>query len=156
IRSWFDRLRYEAVRLLLTRSQLPTYELFADNHSHILGLGPGATSHIYGHSWYREVTAVSDVSVAKEPRYVGTRLTAEEGCRRALRGAFATPRWTDPRALARRSGVDTRATFGMLFAEGVRRGALRHVGGRYAASRDGASASHADFFESLLPSIPAD
>ena len=28
--------------------------------SHLLGLGPGATSHLFGRAWYREVTSLAN------------------------------------------------------------------------------------------------
>ncbi len=149
--QWGDRLRYEAVRLLRAEAELPVYALYENGDSHILGIGPGALSHIYGHSWFREATAVTTLSAPMEPVYLGTRLTPEDECRSALLQGLAESRRIDTRALQRRSGVDVQATFARFFDEGVRSGALR-CRGRWARRATGASpASHPQVFEALLP-----
>ena len=140
-RQWIDRLRYEVIRVVRADSELRSYAQFENNDSHILGIGPGAMSHIYGHSWYRDVTAVADLSETSEPVYLGTRVTPEDECRSALLQAFAESRWIDPGALTRRSGVDIDATFGAVLDAGRRSGALRRAG-RWYASAPGASPEH--------------
>jgi oxygen-independent coproporphyrinogen-3 oxidase len=155
-RQWVDRFRYEAVRLVRGDAELPVYALFENGDAHILGIGPGARSHIYGHSWYREVTAVADLSPATEPVYLGTRLTPEDECRSALLLGLAKSRWIDARALERRSGIDMQATFGPLLDRGVRTGALRRIGRWYRPARGASPATHPELFEALLPSIAPD
>ncbi len=155
-RQWMQRFYYEAVRLVRADAELPVYALFENGDSHILGIGPGARSHIYGHSWYREVTAVEGLRPATEPVYLGTRVTAEDECRSALLLGLAKSRWIDTRALERRSGVDVKATFGQLLDEGVRSGALRQVRGWYRPIAGTSSATHPELFEALLPSLATD
>jgi oxygen-independent coproporphyrinogen-3 oxidase len=130
-RQWLDRIRYEVVRVVRADAELPAYALFENNDAHLLGLGPGSMSHIYGYGWYREATALANLSAATEPAYLGTRLSAEDECRSSLLQGFAESRWVDTRALARRSGVAVDATFGGLLDEGVRTGALRRAGTWY-------------------------
>ena len=154
--QWIDRVRFEAVRMVRADAELPVYALFENGESHILGIGPGAMSHIYGHSWYREATAVADLSAATEPVYLGTRLTPEDECRSALLQGLAESRWIDTRALGRRSGIDVAATFGPLLDDGVRSGAFRRVGRWYARARGASPATHPTDFEALLPSVARD
>jgi oxygen-independent coproporphyrinogen-3 oxidase len=153
--QWATRVRYETMRLMRMSTELPTYALYENNESHLLGIGPGALSHVYGHSWHREATAVAGLSATSEPVYVGTRLTAEDECRSALSGAFAAGRWIDARALGRRSGVDVDARFGGVLREAVRDGTLRRFA-RWHAGAPGIIATDAPVFEKLLPRTPMD
>jgi coproporphyrinogen III oxidase-like Fe-S oxidoreductase len=155
-RQWLERIRYEVVRMVRSDGELPVYALFENNNSHLLGLGPGSMSHIYGHSWYREATAVAHASATTEPVYLGTRLTPADECRSTFLQAFAESRWVDQYDLTRRSGVDIDAVFGELLDDGVRQGALQRVGRWYRRARGASAATHTDFFEALLPSLSPD
>ena len=155
-RQWASRVGYEAMRLVRTDAELPSYALYENNESHLLGIGPGALSHVYGHSWYREATAVATVSEGTEPVYVGTRLTPEDECRSALLSTFAAGRWIDAKSLSCRSGVDVDAAFGAHLRRSVSEGTLRHVGRWYAVAQAVTPATHADFFEELLPQTQSD
>lgn len=154
-RQWRDRAAFEVARAVRADVEQGVYALFERNDSHVLGIGSGAMSHLYGYGWYREVTAVAGAGEATEPVYLGTRLTAADECRSALLQAFAAGRWTNLRLLARRSGVDVAATFGELLDAGRRDGALRRAG-RWCAPAPGTSpATHPSLFEALLPAAAA-
>lgn len=155
-RQTADRLRYEALRLLRGDGELGQYALFEDNDSHILGLGPGAISHIYGHSWYREVTAVAGVSGVTDPVYVGTRLSAEDECRTAFLQAFTAGRRIDLGAAALRSGVDVGARFADVLDRGLRTGALRRTGHGIACAPGISPGTHPEAFDAFLPALPAE
>lgn len=151
--QWLGRLRYEVTRLRHADAELPVYSLFENGESHILGIGSGSMSHVYGRFWYREVTAVAGMSADTEPIYLGTRLTAEDECRSALLLGLAESRWIDARALTRRSGVDVEATFGALLADGARSGAIRRHG-RWARRRHATSpGTHPQFYDALVPAV---
>ncbi|TMA55950.1 MAG: radical SAM protein, partial [Deltaproteobacteria bacterium] len=155
-RQWFDRLRYEVVRMVRTDAELRSYAQFEDNDSHILGIGPGAMSHLYGHSWYREITAVATASTGAEPVYLGTRVTPADECRSALLQGFARSRWVDTRALGRRSGVDVEATFGPLFDAARQDRCLRRFARWVGCVPDASPSAQAAFFTSLLPALTGD
>jgi oxygen-independent coproporphyrinogen-3 oxidase len=150
------RLRYEVVKLLRGDTELRQYALFEDNDSHVMGLGPGAMSHLYGHSWYRDVTAVASISGATEPVYLGTRLRPEDECGTALRRAFTAGRRIDVRALARRSGVDVAARYGDALEQARRCGALHKTGAWYRCAPDVSPQSRPELFDAFLPAAPSD
>lgn len=152
-RQWLDRLRYEALRVVRADAELRAYAQFEHNDSHVLGIGPGAMSHIYGHSWYREATAVAGIEGSTAPVYFGTRVSAADECRSTVLQSLAESRWIDTRGLARRSGVDVAAAFDAVLDDGVRSGALRRVGHWYRRAADASPATHPDFYEALLPAI---
>ncbi len=155
-RQWASRLSYEVMRLVRAEAELPAYALYEDNESHLLGIGPGALSHIYGHSWYRDATAVAGLSAGTDPVYVGTRLSAADECRNALARAFASARWIEANAVARRSGVDPDAAFAPHLQRAVREGTLRRFGRWYALAQGVTAATQPSFFEGLLPTTPLD
>ncbi len=152
-RQWSDRVRYEALRVMHADAELRAYAQFEHNDSHILGIGPGAMSHIYGHSWYREATAVAGIGASTEPVYFGTRVSPVDECRSTLLQSLAESRWIDTRGLTRCSGVDVAASFGAVLDDGVDSGALRRVGRWYRRAADASPATHPDLYEALLPTI---
>jgi pyruvate-formate lyase-activating enzyme len=123
---------------------------------HLLGLGPGAVSHVLGFGWYRDVTAVRAASGT--PRYWGTRLEPEAEARSQALLALAAGSW---HALATPSGehadgshepsAPALAPLRALLEAGVRAGALQRAFG-WVRLRPGLSPDAREaFLRSLLP-----
>src|SRR4029077_3972790 len=71
-----QRLAFEAVRTFAPGRfalELPTYACFEAVDSQLIGLGPGAFSHLYGRAWYRDVGSLKNISAGAEPVLLGNR-----------------------------------------------------------------------------------
>ncbi len=82
------------------------YHCFSDTPGHLLGIGPGAFSHIYGHSWHRDVTSLGAIQRGTaEPAYEGTRLSVRDERLTRLRGRLRGGGWVVDRAWPRAHDV---------------------------------------------------
>lgn len=115
---------------------------------HMMGLGPGAVSHIVGHGWFRDVTAVRDATGRAAPRYWGTRLNEEdELCSHALL-ALSAGGWVEVGSLHEAAAGAKAAD---VIAAGVESGVLQRAF-RWVRIRPGvAEAKRTEFLERLLP-----
>lgn len=110
---------------------------------HLLGLGPGAISHVLGFGWYRDVTAVRSAA-GTAPRYWGTRLDAESEARSQALVTLAAGEWLDARA------VPSPALSGLL-SEGVQSGSLQRALGRVRLRPGLPDGARESFLRGLLP-----
>jgi coproporphyrinogen III oxidase-like Fe-S oxidoreductase len=101
------------------------YTLGEASDVHLLGLGPGAISHVFGWAWLRDATAIGVARGDGEPQLVGTRLSPGDELRTALLLALRRGGWTSLSALARRTGVDPREALGAELDAAAASGALR-------------------------------
>src|SRR5262249_17953096 len=64
VRVLAQRLAFEAIRTFAPRwfaPELTTYACFEAVESQLIGVGPGAFSHLYGRAWYRDVTSLKNI-----------------------------------------------------------------------------------------------
>lgn len=119
---------------------------------HILGLGPGAISHVLGFGWYRDVTAVRAATGETPPRYWGTRLDAEGEARSHALFTLAGGGWLNRSAAAR--SPDETGTFPHLaraLDAGVETGTLQRAS-RWVRLRPGLpEEARTSFLRDLLP-----
>ncbi|MGB1277745.1 MAG: hypothetical protein ACPG77_18515, partial [Nannocystaceae bacterium] len=124
----------------------PQYAEFSYTYSHLLGLGPGAYSHLYGFAWYREVTALAEVPCT--PQYYGTPLTHLDECRQEILSDLGRRRGVDLDELANRTGVDLRGRLANQFAD-IPELAVR--GSRLRLQRDISDERETEIRKFLLP-----
>jgi pyruvate-formate lyase-activating enzyme len=129
---------------------------------HLLGLGPGAISHVLGFGWYRDVTAVRAATGATLPRYWGTRLDPEAETRSQALISLAAGDWIHPEAAgdwhAPRAAGDATVTHDTpsptltAFLEAaVQTGALQRVLGRVRLRPGLSPDARSAFLRGLLP-----
>ncbi len=87
------------------RGEHKTYGFFDSTGCNLLGVGPGAYSHIYGFGWFRDVTAVENLE-HREPVLWGSRLDLEDECRHELLARLARGIPVDHREIRRLTGID--------------------------------------------------
>lgn len=80
------------------------YTDFDRGDVHILGIGTGAISHLYGYALYREVRALRTTSADVEPLYWGSRTDPTIEARAAVLAAFGRGQPLSQRAIERMSG----------------------------------------------------
>lgn len=110
---------------------------------HLLGLGPGAISHVLGFGWYRDVTAVRGAA-GTAPRYWGTRLDADSEARSQALVALAAGEWLDAAAAPS-------PALAKVLNEGVRSGDLQRVLGRVRLRPGLPDEARGSFLRGLLP-----
>lgn len=122
------------------------YHEYDGEVTHLLGLGPGAVSHLVGYAWYREVTlqaALSESSV-----YCGTRLSLEDEYEQQLRrelNATGTASWSEASGRAKK-----------VLTAGVSEGVLQELGGQVGWARDDGAEARRRLLERLMPSVAED
>lgn len=72
------QLSYGAARWLGLPATAPIYKCFDERYAHLLGLGPGAFSRIYGGGWFRDVTSFERQAEGESPLYCGSSLSHRE------------------------------------------------------------------------------
>lgn len=153
-------LRNALMKLLPWNDAAPheqRYSLFDEPNSHLMGLGPGAFSHIYGHYWLREVTRLDRGVPDQQPIYVGSPYPAIDEARTQLMERFYQGDWVHMNTFARQLAVSRDDLFGPLLSQaGKGRSLQRFAGG--IRIRPGASlAERRLVLESLQPDPePAD
>ncbi len=115
---------------------------------HMMGLGPGAVSHIVGHGWFRDVTAVRDATGQASPRYWGTRMSEEDELGSHTLLGLAGGDWAEVGSLRTKAAG---AKIASVIAAGVETGVLQQAL-RWVRVRPGVpEAERVAFLEQLLP-----
>ncbi len=157
VKALGQRIAFEAMRAFLpgrSTAELGTYACFEAVESQIIGLGPGAFSHLYGRAWYRDVGSLKNISGDAARVLVGTRLSPLDEARTAALADFHQRRPIDPRALARRTGADTEAKLEPALVAGVRHGALRRWGRWFVPRKAAPPAACTALVDALMPPEP--
>jgi hypothetical protein len=151
------RVAFEAMRTFAPgrfAPELPSYACFEAVESQLIGLGPGAFSHLYGRAWCREVGSLKNISADAEPVFVGTRLSPLDEARTAALADLHRGRLIDPRALARRTGADIESKLGPALVAGVRERALRRYGRWFLPRKDAPPSARTALIDALMPPEP--
>lgn len=72
----------------------------------VLGFGPGAISHLYGHAWYRDDLRPTEANGTASPHFMGTPITPDEELRRAIAADFVAGRRVSRREYRGTTGRD--------------------------------------------------
>ena len=152
-----QRIAFEATRTFAPgrfARELPTYACFEAVESQLIGLGPGAFSHLYGRAWYRDVESLKNVSGDADAVLMGTRLSPLDEARTAVLADLHARRLIDPRAVARRTGADVESKLEPALVAGVREGTLRRYGRWFVPTKATPPGARAALIEALLPPEP--
>lgn len=135
------------------KAELRRYTDVDRDDVHLMGIGPGAISHICGSGWFRDVTAVRSGAGQASPRYWGTRLTSADELRSHVVIGLGSGDWMDD-TLVRQDPGDTDVA--RLIAVGVAGGLLRRAF-RWVRFRSGVGPDErAAFLRAILPTRPLD
>lgn len=143
-----DRIRlgalYQGRRLLGVGGESPIFPNMEASDAHMIGLGPGAISHLYGTAWYRDVTALEGLSSSSTPVYWGSRVSPEEERRAGVAMRLSRPGWHRVRA-----GRDP--ALHAALRQGEASGALRRVGPLVKLASEAPGEARNALLLSLLP-----
>jgi oxygen-independent coproporphyrinogen III oxidase len=153
VRRWLVRsvLLPAARRLVRRNAPLGTYSCFDQPRAHLLGLGPGALSHIYGRAWYREVTALGTLGSGSGPVYWGSPLSEEDELRTVLLRDLGRGSWVDIESPRTEVGERATSTIMSELKEGVRSGALEKRGRRGRLNERAPEKARETLLERLTP-----
>lgn len=136
------------------------YAQFDWRPSSIIGMGPGAFTHLYGRFWVREVTRLEDLGQGGKPVYWGARISLEDEVRMAMLQNLNRNTAVVPEAIEVFSGIDIRERWADLLRELESDGVLRWDRGsgrkaNFRLRRGVGDLVLREVSERLAPSIPA-
>ena len=132
------------------------YTFMDEQDRQLIGIGPGARSHIVGRMWATEVTPMDSVRAGCKPLFWGTRISPEEEALTAIRAALSSSGRADPRVAAEMAGIDSESLTAELLAR-VNSNGLLKVGQdsiEFCAEAD--ESSRRTILDRLMPHEPCD